>query len=108
MAENKKMYTRQELLDQICECGQSIIDNAESILGDERYFNYLEVSFQLFRSNSQYPTIQIARNFTPELQIENLKTYYELKHKKEENIYNDDACSKIIEEIEHNHIPNIY
>lgn len=80
---NKKMYTYEELINQICECAQSIMDNAESILGNERYFNNLEVSFQIFRSTSQYPTIQVTRNFTPELQIEDLKTYYELKHRKE-------------------------
>lgn len=79
--DNKKMYTYDELINQICECAQSIMDNAESILGNERYFNNLEVSFQIFRSRSAYPTVQVTRNFTPELEVEDLKTYNELKRR---------------------------
>lgn len=77
-----KIYTREELVEQIKHCGQSIIDNADSILGNERYFFNLEVSFQIFRSKSQFPTVQIKRDFTPELEIEDYKTYRELKIRK--------------------------
>ena len=37
MLQEKHLYSRNELIDQIKHCGQSIIDNAESILGNERY-----------------------------------------------------------------------
>ena len=33
MPQSKHLYSRNELIDQIKHCGQSIIDNAESILG---------------------------------------------------------------------------
>lgn len=79
---NKIMYTREELLEQIKQCGQSIIDNAESILGNERYFTGVTISFDIFRNANLIPDIEIKRQFTPELQIENLQTYNELKRRK--------------------------
>ena len=36
MSQEKYLYARNELIEQIKHCGQSIIDNAESILGNER------------------------------------------------------------------------
>lgn len=81
LAENN-MYTYEELLDQVKHCGQAIIDNAESIIGDERYFLNVTVSFDIFRSKTQLPAININRNFIPELEIENIKVYKELKRGK--------------------------
>lgn len=82
MAE-RALYTREELKEQIKQCGQSIIDNADSILGDERYFLDLLVSFRISRSRDEIPLINVSRKFTPEQQIENQETYQELKLKKE-------------------------
>ena len=69
MSQERIMYTYEELLDQIKHCGQSIIDNAENILGNERYFTGVTVTFDIFRN----------ANFMPE--IENIQTYRELKRR---------------------------
>ena len=79
MSQKRMMYTYEELLDQIKHCGQSIIDNAENILGNERYFTSVTVTFDIFRNANFMPEIEIKRRFTPELEIEDLKTYKELK-----------------------------
>lgn len=81
MSNNRKMYTREELIDQIKHCGQSIIDNAESILGNERYFESITIIFDINRNRTCIPDIQIQRRFVPELEIEDLKTYNELKRR---------------------------
>lgn len=83
MSNNRKMYTREELIDQIKHCGQSIIDNAEGILGDERYFMSLTVIFDIQRNRTCIPDIQVQRRFVPELEIEDFKTYKEQKRRKE-------------------------
>lgn len=83
MNNDRKMYTRDELIDQIKHCGQSIIDNAESILGNERYFTSLTVIFDVQRNRTCIPDIQIQRRFVPELEIEDFTTYQEQKRRKE-------------------------
>lgn len=88
MSQNKMMYTYEELLDQIKHCGQSIIDNAENILGNERYFTGVTVTFDIFRDADSIPEIEIKRKFIPELQIE--------------------KDNKMIFDKEENHIPNLY
>ena len=82
MSQGRVMYTYEELLNQIKHCGQSIIDNAESILGNERYFTSVTVTFDVFRNVNFIPEIEVKRRFTPELEIEDLKTYNELKKEK--------------------------
>lgn len=79
----RKTYTRNELIDQIKHCGQTIIDNAESILGDERYFMSLTVIFDIQRNKNCIPDIQVQRRFIPELEIDDFKTYKEQKRRKE-------------------------
>lgn len=81
MSNNRKMYTREELIDQIKHCGQSIIDNAESILGNERYFESITIIFDINRNKNCIPDIQVQRRFVPELEIEDLKTYREFKRR---------------------------
>ena len=81
MSQEKHLYSRNELINQIKNCGQSIIDNAESILGNERYFESITVIFDINRNRNWMPDIQIQRRFIPELEIEDLKTYNELKRR---------------------------
>ena len=81
MPQEKHLYSRNELIDQIKHCGQSIIDNAESILGNERYFESITIIFDINRNKNCIPDIQIQRRFIPELEIEDLKTYNELKRR---------------------------
>lgn len=73
MSQEKHLYSRNELIDQIKNCGQSIIDNAESILGNERYFESITVIFDINRNRNWMPDIQIQRRFIPESEIENIK-----------------------------------
>lgn len=73
MLQSKHLYSRNELIDQIKHCGQSIIDNAESILGSERYFESITVIFDINRDRNLMPDIQIQRRFIPESEIENIK-----------------------------------
>lgn len=82
MSIDRKLYTYNELIEQIKHCGQSIIDNAESILGNERYFESMTIIFDINRNRNCIPDIQIQRRFIPELEIEDLKTYNELKKEK--------------------------
>lgn len=84
MARERKLYTRKEMVEQIKACGQSIIDNADSILGDERYFLKLTVAFDIYRAIDIVPTIEINRSFSPELTMEDQVTYKELKLRKED------------------------
>lgn len=83
MAEGRRMLTRWELVDNIRTCAQSIDDNADSILGDERYFSDITVSFKITRSPDEVLQINVSRNFLPEKSIEDEVTYKELKKKKE-------------------------
>lgn len=73
MEQEKHLYSRNELIEQIKHCGQSIIDNAESILGNERYFESITVIFDINRDRNLIPDIQIQRRFIPESEIENIK-----------------------------------
>ena len=78
MSQGKHLYSRNELIDQIKHCGQSIIDNAESILGksilgNERYFESITITFDVNKNRNCIPDIQIQRKFIPELEIEDLK-----------------------------------
>lgn len=79
----QNLYSHDELIQQIKNCGQSIIDNAESILGNERYFESITIIFDINRNRNCIPDIQIQRRFIPDLEIEDLKTYKELKQRKE-------------------------
>lgn len=81
MSIDRKLYTYNELVEQIKHCGQSIIDNAESILGNERYFESITIIFDINRNKNCIPDIQIQRRFIPELEIEDLKTYREFKRR---------------------------
>lgn len=63
---SRKLWTRNELIDLIKICGESIEKNADIILGDERYFTDLTVSFKICRIREEEPTININRNFIPE------------------------------------------
>lgn len=83
--EQRKIKTYEELIKQIKDAGQSIIDNAESILGNERYFIDVHVNFVVSRDFSQIPQLEINRHFIPEKEIEDDKTYNELKQRKDGN-----------------------
>lgn len=61
-------YTKEQRIQQIKDCGQSIIDNAESIYGDYKYPTDLKITIDL--PCNQHPTIQTVKSFVPEQLIE--------------------------------------
>ena len=72
MAGQNKMKTREDLVKEIKDCGQSIIDNAESILGNERYLIKVAVQFVVQRNSDSMATIVTSKEFIPEAVIEDL------------------------------------
>ena len=65
MGTKKNLWTRNEMIEQIKLCGESIAKNADSILGDEKYFTDLTVQFTIKRLKDEEPMIMIQRNFIP-------------------------------------------
>lgn len=56
--------TREELVEKIKQCGESIIKNAESIVGNEKFLTNLQVTIYV---NSDEPIrINVDRDFYPE------------------------------------------
>lgn len=59
------------VVEQLKECGESIILNAESIVGSERYATDIIVTIKL--SGGEAPVINIDRDFLPEKFVERCK-----------------------------------
>lgn len=64
-------FTKEQRIQQIKDCGQSIIDNAESIYGNFQYSKDLKIIIDL--PCREHPTIQAVKSFVPEQFIENIK-----------------------------------
>ena len=60
---------REELIQRIKDCGQYIIDNAEIILGDEKYIRELYLTCNFF-DRSEPPYITINKDVIPNSFIE--------------------------------------
>ncbi|MFQ9178135.1 MAG: hypothetical protein ACLS6Q_07810 [Christensenellaceae bacterium] len=60
--------TAEKLIETVKNCGQSIIDNAESIVGDFDYHMQINVSFTVGMSDS-LPEISVENTFIPENEI---------------------------------------
>lgn len=58
------MKTTEQLVDEVRACGQSIIDNAESIVGNYRYQTDIDITAYIHMEES--PTINVGTNFIPE------------------------------------------
>lgn len=59
---------REELIQRIKDCGQHIIDNAENILGEEKYITDLYVTCNFF-DVSELPYVTINKDVIPESYI---------------------------------------
>nr|DAY00872.1 MAG TPA: hypothetical protein [Caudoviricetes sp.] len=66
--ENKNR--REEMIERIKACGQYIVDNAESILGTEKYITDLYVTCN-FYDRSEAPYVSITKNVVPDSYVEN-------------------------------------
>lgn len=60
---------REEIIQRIKDCGQYIIDNAETILGDEKYIRELYLTCNFF-DRSEPPYITINKDVIPNSFIE--------------------------------------
>lgn len=68
----KQIKTKEDLVQEVKNCGESIIKNADSIVGDERYFLKAIVQFVVQRNADGLATVQISREFIPENVIEQI------------------------------------
>ena len=68
---NNKIY-REELVEHIKACGQSIIDNAEKIVGNYKFDVGTYIELHVGDCNRQ-PYISVTKDFIPEKFIENIK-----------------------------------
>lgn len=63
-------YSREDRIQQIRECGQAIIDNAESIYGSMKYPQGLSIVIEM--QVNELPVIAYKRNFLPDGTIDKL------------------------------------
>lgn len=68
----KTIKSREELIEDIINAGKSIINNADSILGNEKYFLNCKVTFIIDRNINNIPTISVQREFVPEDNIDKI------------------------------------
>jgi hypothetical protein len=64
MAVETKIYTHEKMVEALKKCGQSIIENAESIVGHEQYVREIRVTVSL--NPTEAATINVDRDFYPE------------------------------------------
>ena len=62
---------KEELIARIKECGQSLIDNAESIVGNEKTLQKINIDIDV-DSIDRVPTINIRREIIPEKWLERI------------------------------------
>lgn len=66
---DKKQSIRKELIQRIKYCGQYIVDNAETILGEEKYIVNLYLTCNFF-DRSEVPYITVNKDIIPDGFIE--------------------------------------
>jgi hypothetical protein len=70
---NKIMIWKEEIIQNIKDCGQSLIDNAENIVGDYKYARGFTITCYV-DEHDRAPYIDVDVSFYPESFINNLKT----------------------------------
>ena len=69
---NKDKDRRQEIIERIKYCGQYIVDNAQNILGDEKYITNIDIICHFF-DTSLPPYVAINKDIIPNEYIEIMK-----------------------------------
>lgn len=64
--------TREDIIQNIKDCGQSLIDNAEKIVGDYKFFRDITITCYANESDKA-PYISIDTSFIPENFVERMK-----------------------------------
>ena len=59
-----KLQTKGDIADQVKACAESIITNAESIVGTEQFMTDLTITIYINRG--ELPRVNVDRNFLPE------------------------------------------
>lgn len=65
-----KQDPREKLIRKVKAIGQSLIDNAESIVGTEKYLTNLSISCYPCPLDNEVPDIRISKSFVPETWVE--------------------------------------
>lgn len=69
MAEESKENRREEIIQRIKDCGQYIADNADTLLGDEKYLRDLHITCNFF-DVSELPYISVNKDIIPDSFVE--------------------------------------
>lgn len=59
-----ELKTKEDITDQVKACAESIITNAESIVGTEQFMTDLTITIYINRG--ELPRVNVDRNFLPE------------------------------------------
>lgn len=59
-----QLSKREELVQNVKDCGQALIDNAESIVGNEEFMTSLSVWCDI--NSGDFPEINVDRHFIPD------------------------------------------
>lgn len=65
--------TRIKIANAIRAAGESLIKNADSIAGDEKYITGIDIMFSVNCNFEEAPEISVTKTFYPEGSIENFK-----------------------------------
>lgn len=66
------IFTREQIIQNIKDCGQSLIDNAEKMVGDYKFF--MDITITCYPNETdQAPYISVDTNFVPENFIKRFK-----------------------------------
>ena len=74
VVKNEKKVANEEIARQIREVGESLIKNAESIAGSEKYLNSIYISCEIGYEGGtvKAPEISVDRRFCPEQFVERM------------------------------------
>lgn len=70
MTTKNRSFDKEFLIKRVKDAGESLIKNAESIVGDEKYLCDLQIIIDLGIINDEIPNIEVCRQFYPEKTIE--------------------------------------
>lgn len=68
------ILVREEIIQNIKDCGQSLIDNAENMVGDYKFFRDITITCYVNESN-EAPYISIDTSFVPENFIKRMNDF---------------------------------
>lgn len=66
------LLTREQVIQNIKDCGQSLIDNAENMVGDYKFFRDITITCHVNESD-EAPYVNIDTSFVPENFIERIQ-----------------------------------